>query len=132
MKISFKKCVCGKSEISVKAIHCPECGKKLSSEIYDSINKQEQVKDRTQEAIHETLGFIGKTLKKTFAFYKKLPSLYQKCVLIIVIFLFSNKFPFGILGEFGSYIQAGLILGAIFLIIQVFQQIDKKGVFDKK
>jgi len=71
-------------------------------------------------------------LQKFIKAYTGFPKILQKGILIVWMFLLANWFPWGILGELGSYAQAGLILGAIFLIIKLLKDMEKSETSKSK
>lgn len=55
----------------------------------------------------------------------KLPRIAKTGIIIIVMLILGDRVPWkAIFGDMGGYIQAGMILGAVFLIIKVFKKIE--------
>lgn len=60
--------------------------------------------------------------------WKDLPQTIKQLIIALVLIIAGSQFPWGIIGEFGSYIRAGLILGGIFMIVyKVLKPSKEKG-----
>ena len=67
-----------------------------------------------------------KLISKIIENFKKLPRMVQTGVMALFLIMLSEWIPWEWFGEMGSYIQAGMILGGIFMLVRIFEQYQKK------